>query len=183
MRSVARALERPTRALVAVHLRVPGAGDRELLGLARELRRVTRDAGAKLLVNRRPDIALVADADGVHLPESGLPVEAVRSLAPRWLVGVSRHDREGLEAAAGADYAFLSPVHATPGKGAPLGPAGFDALAAQSPVPVIALGGMDAARLRELRHARGVAVIRAVLHADDPAAEMQAIDLALSDSR
>jgi thiamine-phosphate pyrophosphorylase len=180
--SVKRALERPTRCPVALHLRHPGASDRELVDLAHELRRITADAGALLMINRRADVALASGADGVHLPESGLEVDSIRALGPTLLVGVSRHDAEGLRTAAGADYVFLSPVHGVPGKGSPLGPARFDALARESPAKVIALGGMTPENFSELRHAYGVGVIRSVLHSSDPSKEMQAMDLALAES-
>lgn len=177
--SVARALSRPTRSSVAVHLRLPGASDAALARQAHELRRITADAGASLFVNRRVDVALACEADGVHLPERGVCVAEARTLAPRLFLGVSRHDAEGVLASSDADYVFLSPVHATPGKGAPLGARRFDEIASRAPVPVIALGGMSPERLRLLRHASGVAVIRGVLHADDPGREMTALDLAL----
>jgi thiamine-phosphate pyrophosphorylase len=171
-----------TRSLVAVHLRLPGASDRALVRMGHELRRTTADAGALLLVSRRVDVALACGADGVHLPEAGLDPASARELDEALLVGASRHDAEGLEATTGADYVFLSPVHPVPGKGRPLGAAGFDALARRSPLPVIALGGMTPDRIRELRHASGVAVIRSVLHSADPGEAMHALDLAITES-
>jgi thiamine-phosphate pyrophosphorylase len=181
--SARRALEYPTRCAVAVHLRHPSANDSELVALAHELRRVTHAVGALLFINRRADVAIATGADGVHLPESGLDVRAARELVGTRLVGVSTHDAPGSRGAEGADYVFLSPVHATPGKGTPMGAARFDALAQRAPAPAIALGGMTPRLVGELRHAYGVAVIRAVLHAPDPARALEAFDLALAESR
>jgi thiamine-phosphate diphosphorylase len=180
---VRRALARPTRCLLAVHLRHSSSSDAQLVVLARELRQVTRDVGALLVINRRADVAIASDADGVHLPESGLDVRSARALVGPLLVGASRHDAQGLSEAKGADYVFLSPVHATPGKGPALGAARFDSLAARAPAPAIALGGMTPGLVGELRHAYGVGVIRAVLRAPDPAKELEAFDLALAESR
>jgi thiamine-phosphate pyrophosphorylase len=180
--SVCAALASPIRSLVAVHLRHPSANDRELVELGTRLRRLTADAGAWLVINRRADLALVLAADGVHLPEGGLDIADVRQLSSTLAIGLSRHDAVGVREAGGADYVFLSPVHPVPGKGRPLGAAGFDALARRSPLPVIALGGMTPDRIRELRHASGVAVIRSVLHSADPGEAMHALDLAITES-
>jgi thiamine-phosphate pyrophosphorylase len=159
---------------VAVQLR-SRARSRELFGLAQELRELTRSHRSALLINDRIDVALAVEADGVHLPEAGLPIEAVRKLVgqQRW-IGASRHDLKGLfEAArAGADYATLSPIHDVPGKGPPLGIVGFGRAVGGARLPVYALGGVRAADVSELQRAgaRGVAVVREVLAADDPGA-------------
>jgi thiamine monophosphate synthase len=119
-----------------------------------------------LLVNGRADIAIAAGADGVHLPGDGLPVGAMRGrFGADWLIGVSTHSVEEVEAAAraGADYAVFGPVYATPGKpGArPTGAAGL-AAAAQAGIPVYALGGVTLERFAEVAAAgaAGVAAIR-----------------------
>lgn len=175
-------LTRLTRALlgsepgrVAIQLRVPGQPARGILDLASELRALTRAHEATLLINDRIDIALAVEADGVHLPETGLPVEVARKLlGPHRWVGTSRHDLKGLfEAArAGADYATLSPVREVPGKGVPLGISGFSRTIGAVRLPVYALGGITAEDVPALRQAgaRGVAVMREVLSADDPQA-------------
>ncbi|RMF88117.1 MAG: thiamine phosphate synthase, partial [Nitrospirae bacterium] len=102
-----------------VQLREKGLADRDLLALARRLRALTRDHGALLLVNGRPDIALAAEADGVHLPVAGLPAPVVRALlGPGRLVGRSCHTLAEVAAAEaeGADYATFGPVYPTPSK-------------------------------------------------------------------
>lgn len=162
----------PTGA-VAVQLRDKGRPARELVALARALRAATADAGALLLVNGRLDVALAASADGVHLPERGVPVaEARRLLGPDGLVGRSCHDTEGLTRAGreGADYAVLGPVGEVPGKGAPLGVDGFGRLCAGASLPTLALGGVTPALVPALARvgAAGIAVVRDVFHAPDP---------------
>ena len=174
-------LTRLTRALsavparrVAVQLRVRQSSTRAMLELAQQLRTLTRSLESTLLINERIDVALAVEADGVQLPEAGLPVEVARKLlgSQRW-VGVSRHDLKGLFEAArqGADYATLSPIHEVEGKGAALGISGFARTIAAARLPVYALGGVRAVDVAELRQsgARGVAVIREVLSAPDPA--------------
>ncbi|MFT3921356.1 MAG: thiamine phosphate synthase [Myxococcales bacterium] len=159
---------------VAVQLRTRQSTTREILGVALELRALTRARESTLLINDRVDIALAVEADGVQLPEAGLPIEVARKLlgSQRW-VGVSRHDLKGLFEAArqGADYATLSPVHEVAAKGPPLGIAGFARTIAAVRLPVYALGGVRAADVAELRQsgARGIAVVREVLSAADPA--------------
>ena len=71
-----------------------------------------------VLVNSRPDIAELTGARGVHLPETGLDPRGVRRSFPGLLIGVSRHDRAGLDRAReeGADFALLGPAFQTPGK-------------------------------------------------------------------
>lgn len=140
----------------AVQLREKDLSARELLPLARELRKLTREFGAKLLINDRIDVALAAEADGVHLGGHSLPVAAARALlGPQRLIGVSTHHRAEILFAArdGADFVTFGPVWFTPSK-APYGaPVGLDALrqaCADAPLPVFALGGVVAARIPEL---------------------------------
>ena len=182
-----RLIERLERALtgvapgrVAVLLREPQLRTSELFALGRALRRLTDRVGALLLVSDRIDVALAIDADGVQLPESGFAPDIARQLlGSHAIVGASRHDRVGLTAAAarGADYATLSPVHAVEGKGTPLGLAGFAEEAARAPLPIYALGGVRCQDVAPLlaAGARGVAVMREVLAAEDPHARTAAL--------
>lgn len=175
-----RLLERIERALlgatpgrVAILLREPQLKTAELFALGRALRQVTDAAGAMLLVSDRLDVALAIDADGVQLPESGFAPDVARALLGKHaILGASRHDRVGLEAAAarGADFATLSPLHAVEGKGKPLGLNGFAAEVVRAPLPVYALGGVTRGDVSALRAAgaRGIAVMREVLAAPDP---------------
>jgi thiamine-phosphate pyrophosphorylase len=163
--------------LPAVQLREKDLAGVELLDLARALRGLTARHGARLLVNDRVDVALAVDADGVQLPEAGLPPAAARALVgPARLLGVSTHSTGSLEAAqeAGADFVLFGPVYDTPHKrawGAPQGTAALAAACRRANVPVLAIGGVTAGRVPELSEAgaAGVAVIRALLEADDPA--------------
>jgi thiamine-phosphate pyrophosphorylase len=164
--------------LRAVQLREKDLPARDLFHLATDLRALTARHRARLLVNDRVDVALAVGADGVHLPGAGLPPAAARALVgPERLVGVSTHSAAEAEAAAteGADVVFFGPIYDTPSKrsfGAPRGLAELTVACRRARLPVIAIGGVTAARVPELREAgaAGVAVIRALLEAEDPAA-------------
>jgi thiamine-phosphate pyrophosphorylase len=165
-----------------VQLRCKRSTDADTLALARALRGPTRAAGALLFVNDRFDLALAAGADGVHLGQEDLPPERLPAAArARLLVGRSTHTLAQARAAAGAgvDYVALGPVFATASKETPW-PARGVALAAEAaravaPLPLVAIGGVDAGRARALAGAgvAAVAVISAVADAADPAAAVR----------
>ena len=160
----------------AVQLREKDLCARELLPLAREMRTLTSEFGARLLINDRLDVALAAGADGVHLGGASLPVAEARAiLGPKILIGVSTHHQEEISLAArdGADFVTFGPVYFTASK-APYGPpVGLDALGeacADAPLPVFALGGVNTACLPELLSTgcRRAACIGAILAAPSP---------------
>jgi thiamine-phosphate pyrophosphorylase len=161
----------------AIQLRDRRVGGGALFAAAVELRVLTRGRGARLLVNDRIDVALAAGADGVHLPAASFPIAAARRLVgPEAWIGRSTHapDEAARAAAEGADYVVVGPIFATPSKrafGAPLGVTALEATA-RIGCPVVAIGGITPTELPALRTAgaHGVAIIRAVLDADDPAA-------------
>lgn len=148
-----------------------GASARAVLDATRALIPLARAADGLVFVGDRADIARACDADGVHLPE--------RAYAPAELAGWpllrsrAAHDVTGAQAfATQVDALIASPFGEVPGKGAALGAAGLRAIVeAARATPVIALGGVnDAAAVRAClgAGARGVAVRRALLDADDP---------------
>lgn len=160
--------------VIALQLRARHLEPGALRALGASLRELTARHGARLLVNGDLELAASLAADGVQLPERGPGVQQARTqLGPRALVGASRHDAAGVAAAArdGATFALLSPVYEVPGKGPPLGLDGFGRIARASAIPVIALGGVRAENAPELlaAGAAGVAVIREVFEAADPA--------------
>jgi thiamine-phosphate diphosphorylase len=170
---VRRALENCPPGLVGVQLRAHGVPDRQVIDWGLELRALTLALGCALTVNRRMDVAQIVGADGVHLPESGLPLRDLREHWPAIrLLGVSRHDSVGLAAAerGGATYAFLSPVFTVPGKAAPIGIHGFRDAIADVDIPTYALGGIEAPDLKPLiaAGAFGVAIRRAIYGNDRP---------------
>ncbi len=154
-----------------VQLRHRRLADRALLVLAQRLRRITRRSGAVFVVNDRADIALAVDADGLHLPASGLdPQSARRLIGSSRLLGRSVHAVSEIRELASAplDYFQFGPVFETPSK-RPFGPPqGLgrlrEAVEAARPRPVVAIGGINSATVRPVLEAgaRAVAAIRAL---------------------
>jgi thiamine-phosphate pyrophosphorylase len=165
--------------LPAVQLRDKDLPGRARFHLAECLREATRRAGALLFVNDRVDVARAVGADGVQLGASTLPVDAARALlAPGALVGESAHTLDEVRATR-ADFVVFGPVYDTPSKrayGPPQGGRLYDAVCA-APVPVLAIGGIEPANLAAVRAAgaHGVAVVRAILAAPDPAVATRAL--------
>ena len=140
--------------------------------------------GVPFIVNNRIDLALALDADGVHIGQRDLPVPAVRAMiGPDRILGLSVSNADQLRAvdAALVDYLGMGPVFPTISKlNAPpvLGVDGFAALASQSPLPVVAIGGLDAERARLVRAtgaASGIAVVSAICGAEDPESAARAL--------
>lgn len=160
----------------AVQLREKDLPAVALYRLAVELRRLTADFNARLIINDRPDVALAVEADGVHIGVNSLPVAVVRQiLGGGKIIGYSAHAvEEAANAhAEGADFATFGPVFPTASKAAYGVPCGVKKLAdavSALPMPVYALGGISRENIAETLSAnvRGIAVISAILSAADP---------------
>ncbi|MBM3317831.1 MAG: thiamine phosphate synthase [Candidatus Eisenbacteria bacterium] len=159
-----------------IQLREKRRTTRERIAAALALSRLCREAGARLVVNDRLDIAIAADAGGVHLGIEDLPISVARALlGPDRLIGASARTAREAEAAmwAGADYIGAGPVYATGSKadaGDPIGVGGLAEIAAAVEIPVVAIGGITVERVGELLGAGawGIALIEAVAQAPDP---------------
>ncbi|HNG52010.1 MAG TPA: thiamine phosphate synthase [Nitrospira sp.] len=165
-------LARAVRAGVrAIQLRERDLPVRDLHALATELQRELPDA--RLFINDRVDVALALRTVGVHLRESSLPAGVVRRLlGPSQLLGTSVHSLDGVIVAEqqGADFVVLGPIYDTPSKrvyGPPLGMRILEQAAQKVRIPIFAIGGITAARTREVRQAGafGVAVLSSILSA------------------
>jgi thiamine-phosphate pyrophosphorylase len=156
---------------------------KELLVLAGEIRDLAAAGGSQVLINDRIDVALSLEGAGVHLRGDSLPVAVARRLiGSQRLLGVSVHSvSEAVQAEAdGADYIVLGPIYETASKerfGSPLGLSTLEHAVRTVQLPIVGIGGVTAARARDLRAAGafGVAVITAVLAADDVQAAAQAM--------
>jgi thiamine-phosphate pyrophosphorylase len=151
-----------------VQVRERGLEDRSLLALVEGVREAIAGTGARLLVNDRVDVALAAEADGVHLPASAVACARIRSIVPDgFLVGRSVHTLgEAVAAAAdgGCDYLIFGTVFESRSKPAGHAVAGLDALAdvcAAVPLPVLAIGGITAERVPDIVRA-GAAGLAAI---------------------
>jgi thiamine-phosphate pyrophosphorylase len=158
-----------------LQLREKSAADADVLAAAALFRELCDEHGALFVVNDRPDLALAAGADGVHVGQDDESVGAVRAaVGPDLLIGISTHSRDQLAIAlqTDADYVCVGPVFATPTK--PDYPAvGLELVrhaAAAVERPWFAIGGIDGANVREVAAAgaRRVVVIRAIRDAPDP---------------
>jgi thiamine-phosphate pyrophosphorylase len=154
-----------------VQFRAKGLADRRFLELAAEARSAAHAGGAALVVNDRPDVAIILGADGVHLGQDDLDPRPVRALLPPgFLLGVSTHDVEQLERAAGepVDYVAIGPVFATRSKAAPDPVVGLEMVRrarGRTARPLVAIGGITEENARSVvdAGADGVAVISALL--------------------
>jgi thiamine-phosphate pyrophosphorylase len=166
-----------------LQLRWKPAAPHDVLDAARAIRALAHAAGALFLVNDRPDLAVLAGADGVHLGQDDLPLAAARRvLGPARIVGLSTHDPEQARraAAAGAHYVAVGPVFATTSKVGALAPRGLDlvrAARAAVPCPLVAIGGIDATTAADViaAGADAVAMIGALVRAPDPAAAVRGV--------
>jgi len=158
----------------AVQLREKGMPAGEVLALARQLRGIC-GSRALLLINDRLDVALMCGADGVHLPENGLPVAAARQiLPPSMWVGRSVHSIRAARQAEldGATYVLAGTVF--PSRSHPetaaAGAGLLRDIQARLTIPIVGIGGIDATNIDECWRAgaAGVAVISAVMGAADP---------------
>ena len=170
---VARALADGGGGDLAIHARGRELTGREHYDLAFRLSVVP----SFLFVNDRLDVALAVPSAGVQLGHGSLPGSAARALNPMWWIGKSVHNLAEAEAARaeGADYLVVGPVFATASHpvGGPLGLKGLQTIAAASDgLPVIAIGGITADRVREVKSsgAYGIAAIRALWDDAEPAA-------------
>ncbi len=160
----------------AVQLREKDLSGAELYRLAVEMRQLTAEYDARLIINDRADIALAVGADGIHIGVNSMPVAAARCLMGRdKVIGYSAHViDEALRAQEdGADFITFSPVYVTASKAAYGEPCGVRKLADTASalkIPVIALGGISQNNIREVLSApiQGIAVISAILAAADP---------------
>ncbi|WHZ25146.1 MAG: Thiazole tautomerase TenI [Nitrospira sp.] len=173
----------------AVQLRERDLTARQLLALAtgflQEIPKV------ELFINDRVDLALALPFHGVHLRESSLPTSVVRStLRPQQLLGRSVHSIDGAVVAErqGADFVVLGPIYDTPSKrayGPPLGLRVLEEAARQIRVPIFAIGGITAARAREVRQAGGfgIAVMSSILSAPNVEQATEALVAAIEVAR
>ena len=166
-----------------VQLREKDAGTREFLELARALKALLTPLGVPLVINDRVDIALAANADGVHVGQTDMPLADVRQIVgPDKFIGLSTSKAEYIlrADAQAADYLGIGPVYAQqtkPGTATPHGVEGFRALRALTKKPVMAIGGMKASNSAPViaAGADGLAVVSAIVAADDPEAATREI--------
>jgi thiamine-phosphate pyrophosphorylase len=169
--------------VTCVQLREKDIEGGEFYRLALAVGEALAGTGVPLIINDRVDVAAAVPCAGVHIGQKDLPLEAARRiLGPGAVIGISVNTPAEAVAAerAGADYLGAGPAFATGTKldtDPVLGPAGLRAVAAAVALPVVAIGGIHAGTVGELRNCglAGVAVVSAVCAAPDPAAAAAAL--------
>lgn len=159
----------------AVQLREKDLPVRDQLALAKDLREITREFGAKLFINDRVDVAVAVDADGVHLGSQSIPARAVRKIVgPGMLIGVSTHSEEEarLAVAEGADFITLGPLFETPSKkqyGDPVGLSCLNSVKNKITIPIFGIGGVKSGNIIDIiaSGAFGIALVSGILASDD----------------
>ena len=165
-----------------IQLRAPGVDGKIVLGWCRQIIAIAAPAGARLIVNDRCDLAMLADADGVHLGQGDLPVrEARRQLGAFAMIGVSTHDEAQVREALLEPVSYLAtgPVFDTRTKDTGYVAVGLDAVrrtaAAAGGRPVVAIGGITLATAPAVlaAGASAVAVIADLLVTGNPSTRVR----------
>jgi thiamine-phosphate pyrophosphorylase len=161
-----------------VQFRDPVSPTRQLVEIARRLLAVLEPHGIPLIVNDRVDVAVAADADGVHLGQGDMdPRDARRLIGPDRIIGLSVGNRDELERSrdmiATVDYLGVGPVFATATKsdaGVAIGLDGIGRMRAAIQLPIVGIGGIDGGRAESVIRAGadGVAIVTAIMQAADP---------------
>ena len=165
-----------------LQLRVKTLPPCEFFALAQRARYETRARGCTLIINDRLDIALAADADGVHLGQDDLPLAAARRLMRDKIIGISTHDvLQAREAQAdGADYIGFGPLFGSATKETGYSARGLEMLRelrAQVRLPIAAIGGITEENVAQVWQAGAdaAAIISDILRADDIPSKVRAI--------
>lgn len=165
-----------------LQLREKNKGGREYLELALKVKAITDRYGIPLIIDDRVDVALACGADGVHVGQSDLPVWAARKiLGPDKIVGATAKTVEQARTAyeQGADYLGVGAIYptATKVKTVITKVETISDIKKSVPLPIVAIGGLDADNLDILDGSPvdGVAVVRAIIKADDPKAAAENI--------
>lgn len=163
--------------VTCVQLREKSCSTLEFIEQALALKDVLKSSGVPLIINDRVDVALAVEADGVHLGQTDMPLAmAKKILGDAMIIGISAESLEDAVEAEknGADYLGVSPIYATPTKtdtAAPLGLEGLRTIRNSVRLPLVGIGGLNRDNSAEaIRHgADGIAVVSAIVAADDPA--------------
>ncbi len=171
-----------------IQYRQKSGSTREMIEIARNMKRLCSEAGVTFIVNDRLDVAIAAEADGVHLGQDDFPIPMARELLGEGrIIGGSAAtlDEARKCLSEGADYVGFGPVYPTSSKDDAGPVSGIDILKQVVeiiPLPIIAIGGVGAENIPDVMRAgaRGIAVISAVCCQDDPEEATRALYQALN---
>ncbi|MEW5909438.1 MAG: thiamine phosphate synthase [Thermodesulfobacteriota bacterium] len=173
--------------VTCVQLRDKKSSTRQFLQEAMSLRDFLKSLKIPLIINDRLDIAMAAEADGVHLGQDDLPLKLARKIVKeKMIIGISVESVDDAVKAQtqGADYVSASPIYSTPTKpdtAPPLGLAGLIQIRNAVTIPLVGIGGIHLNTLEPvIRHgANGIAVVSAIVSAVDPEAETRKLKQAI----
>ncbi len=159
-----------------VQLREKQCSTRQFIEVARALRSTLQSLNVPLIINDRIDVALAIGADGVHLGQDDMPIRDARKLVPAgFIIGISAESMEDAIRAEweGADYIGISPVFHSRTKtdtALPLGLKGVKLIRSAVKLPIVGIGGINHENAKSVisAGADGIAVVSAIVSADDP---------------
>ena len=162
--------------VTCIQLREKDCSTLEFIEQAWAIKNFLEEREVPLIINDRLDVALAVGADGVHLGQKDMPLEMSRKIAgSSMLIGISAESvQDAIEAEiGGADYLGVSPIYATPTKtdtAPPLGLEGLREIRKRVEIPLVGIGGLNKSNAAEVirNGADGVAVVSAIVAADDP---------------
>lgn len=156
-----------------LQLREKNLSDKELIKIGKEIRSITKGTGTKLVINDRPDIAMICDADVLHLGQDDISIEDARKFVGDMKIGLSTHSIEQAHEALKKKpyYIGFGPIYPTNAKSMPDKPVGIDQLRKVigfADVPVVAIGGIFPENVQEVINAgaKNIAMVRHFMHTD-----------------
>ncbi len=172
----------------AVQLRMKNVPDRIFYEKARELRKITREYEALFIIDDRLDIALAADADGIHLGSDDLPVEIAKEIAPNLIIGRTVRNEEDARNAEknGADYLGAGSVYPSETKSAEIiGVERLKKIVRSVAIPVVAIGGIREENVCELMRTgiAGIAMSKEILASENIREKTERIKITLRNCR
>ncbi|MBW2410993.1 MAG: thiamine phosphate synthase [Deltaproteobacteria bacterium] len=174
-----------------VQLREKDCSTRDFIEQALTLKKFLKRRAVPLIINDRLDVAQAVEADGVHLGQTDMPLETARKiLGDAMRIGISAESlQDAIEAEkGGADYLGVSPIYATPTKtdtAPPLGLEGLREIRKAVKLPLVGIGGLTGKTAADVirNGADGVAVVSAIVAADDPQAAARALRQVIEEAR
>lgn len=158
-----------------LQLREKDLSDRELISISREIMRITSTSPTKFIINDRADIAKIVDADGLHLGQDDLTLQEAKSIfGEDKIYGLSTHSLEQarIAIAQNPDYIGYGPIFPTPTKSKPdpaVGLSNLRQLVDSSPIPVVAIGGIDETNVEEViyKGAQNISLVRYFMESEN----------------
>jgi thiamine-phosphate pyrophosphorylase len=174
-----------------VQLREKDCSTRDFIEQALTIKEFLKDRGVPLIINDRLDVAQAVKADGVHLGQSDMALGVAKKiLGDSMIIGISAESlQDAVEAEkGGADYLGVSPIYATPTKtdtAPPLGLEGLQEIRKAVRLPLVGIGGLNRGNAAEVirNGADGVAVVSAIVAADDPQTAAETLKQIIKEAR